>query len=181
MDGFALGQPFGFGRTQQSTIRPGTGGAPNVPAAGANYLYPLQRYDYWRLIGAAFTLTTDANAADRFVQVQYPDGTAALAMADLTTYKQVASTTVTYYGALRGLIAQDAAANVSASFRLSGLWLEVGRTVTIAVGGIQVGDQLSSIRLTFDRTLVYADGSEVIRRQELEHELDQELAEASRG
>lgn len=151
MDGYGLGQPYGYGLTEQSTLTPGVGDAPLKPAAGANYTLSLQRYDRWRLIGVAFILVTDSNAADRFVQVQYPGGDGVVTIADLTTYKQVASKTVSYYGALDGLIAQDAATNVSASFRLSGQWLEVGRSVVIAVGGIQVGDLLSNIRLTFDR------------------------------
>lgn len=166
MTGFRLGQPYGFGRTQQSTIRPGTAGAEVAPGAGVGYTFTLQRYDYWRLIGVAFVLTTDSNAADRFVQIQYPGGDGVLTIADLTTYKQVASKVVSYYGALDGLIAQDAATNVSASFRLSGQWLEVGRAVKIVIGGVQVGDQLTNVRLTFDRTLVEDDGVEELHERE---------------
>lgn len=151
MSGYALGQGFGYGITEQSTVTPGVGGAAVVPAAGANYTLTLTRYDWWRLIGVSFTLVSDSNAANRFVQIQYPGGDGVLMLADQAGYAHVASKTVQYYGALDGLIVQDTATNVSASFRLSGLWLEAGRAVTIAVLGKQVGDQLSAIRLTFDR------------------------------
>lgn len=181
MTGFTLGQPYGVGRTQQSTITPGLAGAAVPPAAGAGYTFVLQRYDYWRLIGASFTLVTDANAGNRYVQIQYPDGTAVPTMRDISAFAQVASKTVNYSAGLDGLIAQDGATAVTASFRLSGHWLEVGRSVVLAIVGVQVGDQLSNIRLTFDRTLVDEDGSERIRGRELEQEIDQELEELAHG
>lgn len=165
--GFRLGQPYGYGRTQQSTIMPGQQQFAVAPGAGVGYTAVLQRYAWWRLIAVTFDLVADANAANRYVQIQYPDGTAVPVARDISAFAQVASKTVHYSGALDQLVAQDGATNVTAQFRLSGLWLEVGRSVVIAIAGVQVGDQLSNIRMTFDRTLVDDDGSEVIEQREL--------------
>lgn len=154
MSGYALGQPFGYGITEQSTLTPGQAGASAAPAAGQNYTLKLERYNWWRLIGVTFDLVSDANAANRYAQIQYPDGTNQPTQRDITAFAQVASKTYHYSGSLDGLIAQDAATNVTASFRLSGHWLEAGRSVVIAVVNIQATDQLSNIRLTFDRVPV---------------------------
>lgn len=175
--GFRLGQGYGFGRTQQSTIIPGTANGFPVVAAGANYSCSLQRNDYWRLVGLAFTLTVDSTDNNRFVQVQYPGGPQSTIMVrDLAGYTQPKSTVVHYTATLNGLVLQDGDSPVNASFRLSGLWLEAGRTITIAVDGIAGGDAITALALTFDRTLVDDDGSEVIIERQLEQRIAEEVA-----
>lgn len=160
MTGFTLGQPYGHGRTEQSTVRPGQLAGFPLPAAGADYTATLQRYDRWRLIALTFDLVTDANAANRYVQVQYLDGTGQPIARDITAAVQVASKTFHYAGALDGLVGVDALTDVTASFRLSGLWLEAGQRINVQVGAVQVGDVFSSMRFTFDRTLVPGDGTQ---------------------
>lgn len=169
MAGFALGQPYGHGRTFQSTISPGQIGGFPLAVAGADYTASLQRYDRWRLVAVTFDLTTDANAANRYVQVQYLDGTGVPIARDITAFVQVASKAYHYSGSLEGLVGQDGLTAVTASFRLSGLWLEAGQSVRIQLGAVQVGDALTNVRFTFDRTLIPADGSQDEWVQDLEH------------
>ena len=151
MSGYALGQGYGYGLTEQSTIIPGAGDAAPAPAAGANYVYTLSRYDRARLVAVTFALTTDSNAANRFVTVEYSGSTTVANMADPTAAAVVASTTaLRFFGGLNfGTLAN--VANGGQVFPLSGLWIEAGSTVAIKIAGVQVGDQLANIRLTFDR------------------------------
>ena len=44
-------------------------------------------------------------------------------------------------------------------FPLSGLWLEVGRTINLNIANVQADDQLSEVSFTFDRTPVQDDGT----------------------
>jgi hypothetical protein len=151
MSGYALGQGFGYGLTEQSTIIPGAAGAAAPPAAGANYVFTLSRYDRARLVACTFSLTTDSNAANRFVTVEYSGSTTVANMADPTAAVVVASTTaLRFFGGLNfGNVSN--VANGGQIFPLSGLWIEAGSTVSIKIASVQVGDQLNNIRLTFDR------------------------------
>jgi hypothetical protein len=150
---YRRGQPSSFGDTQQSTFMPGQQGAPANPGAGAGYTFICRPFAWMRLVAVSFDLVTSSQAANRYVQITYPDGTAIPIARDLTTFAQVASKTVHYSGTLDGLIGQDGASTVSASFRLSGLWLELGRSVVVSVVNIDSGDQLSNLRLTFDHNV----------------------------
>ena len=151
MSGYALGQGYGYGLTEQSTVIPGAADAAAPPAAGANYVYRLSRYDRARLVAVTFSLTTDSNAANRFVTIEYSGSTTVSNMADPTAAAVVASTTgLRFFGGLNfGNLAN--VANGGQIFPLSGLWIEAGSTVTVKILNVQVGDQLSGIRMTFDR------------------------------
>lgn len=151
MSGYALGQGYGYGLTEQTTVQPGAADAAAPPAAGAEYTFTLSRYDRARLVAVTFALTTDSNAANRFVTIEYSGPTPVSSMADPTAAAVVASQTgLRFFGALNyGNLANIA--NGGQVFPLSGLWIEAGQKVKIAVANIQVGDQLANIRLTFDR------------------------------
>lgn len=151
MSGYALGQPTGYGLTEQSTIQPGQQGAANPPAAGAGYTLVLSRFDRWRLIAVSFLLTTDSNVANRFPAIEYSGATGTPNMADPVQAAIVASTTAQRNLGALNFHDWKSGTGLDNCFPLSGLWLEAGSTVKIVVANIQVGDQLSNIRLTFDR------------------------------
>lgn len=160
MSGFSLSQAHGKGDLTQQTCFPGQwDGFPDIPAHG-NYTCNPGTMDMWRLVGVTFTLVTDSTAQSRYVQIQYPFGTGGMLARDITGFAQVASTTVTYSGALDQVIAQDAAADVTAQFRLSGLFRYAGQAVTIAIINSHADDALSNIAMTFDRTIVVNDQSQ---------------------
>lgn len=168
MTGFTLGQPYGHGRTFQQTIAPGITPWAAAAVAGASYSLTLLYADWWRLVACRFTLATDATAGNRYVTIEYPDGTNVTPVVDAAAVLVTPSTTAQRFsGSLhRGTSEWNTGTDVL--FPLSGLWLEVGRTVQIHIGGAGAADLLSSIRLTFDRTVVDEDGSGAIREQELE-------------
>jgi hypothetical protein len=159
MSGFLLGQPFGYGRTQQSTIIAGVTPGFAAPVAATNYTLTLQPYDWWRLVFCVFTLTTDATAGNRYVTVEYPAGDGTSAFADAAAVQVTPSSTnqrfVGSYG--RGTGEWNAPSDVF--FRLSGIWLEAGRTIVITSTNKGAADLLSNVRFTFDRTPVEPDGS----------------------
>lgn len=169
MSGYTLAQSYGHGRTEQSTIL-----VPK-PAAGQGASLKLQRYDRWRLVGCVFTIDTDATGADRYLTVEYPGGSGVSQQADGAAVLVTPSTSgQRFVGSLnRGVAEWNTGTDVF--FPLSGLWLEAGRTVQIAIAGVGVADQLTNVYLTFDRTLVKQDGSERIRALELAQELATEL------
>jgi hypothetical protein len=150
-DGFLLGQPASFGLTQQSTISAGITAGVNKPAAGAVFNFTCQPYDRWRLVACRFTLTTDSNVADRYVTIEYQGVNNLPFMTDGAPVAVTASTTSqVFVGSLHRTVSEWN--NLSdVFFPLSGLWLEAGSQLQIAVKNIQVGDQLDLIRLTFDR------------------------------
>jgi hypothetical protein len=166
-DGNLLGQSASYGLTKQSTI--GTGISPGVskPAAGANFAFTCQPYDRWRLIAVRFTLTTDANVADRYTTIEYLGANNLPVMTDGPPVAVQASTTnEVFVGSLNRTVSEwNNASDVF--FPLSGLWLEAGTVIQIAVANVQVGDQLDLIRLTFDRwpeePLAYGDENEEAR------------------
>jgi len=170
--GFALGQPYGHGRTEQTTIVPGTAGAPVAPAAGATYTYTLTRYDRARLVFAAVTLTTDSNVANRYLTIEYLDGAGVAITADGAAVTVSASTTnQRFVGVLRRGVSEWAT-NTDIFFPLGGVWIEAGQRVKVNVANIQATDQLSNIRLTFDRLIPH--DAAVTEKHAREREADEQ-------
>lgn len=147
MEGFTLGQPYGYGLTEQTTLT----GTP--PAAGASFSSTVAKYDRHRLVFVTFALTTDANAANRYVTVEYVGGDGVSVCADAASVLVTANTTAQrFVGQLhRGPAEWNTGSDVF--FPLAGIWLESGTKVNINVANMQVGDTLTNIRLTYDRYL----------------------------
>lgn len=160
MDGYALGQDASFGLTEQATIVPGTADYPTPPAAGAEYTLTLTRYDRWRLVAVTFTLTTSATDVVRIPSIEYSGVSSTPAMRDpVGTTVPKSITSQRFSGALNiGSYAAPAGGDIA--FPLSGLWLEAGSKVKLAVLNIDTTDALSAIRFTFDRWPVRAWESE---------------------
>lgn len=150
-DGHLLGQPASAGLTQQSTIGTGITAGVSKPAAGANFTFTCQPYDRWRLVACRFTLTTDANVADRYPTLEYLGVNNLPFMTDGPPVAVTASTTgQVFAGSLHRSVSEwNNASDVF--FPLSGLWLGAGQQIQIAIANIQVADQIDLIRLTFDR------------------------------
>jgi hypothetical protein len=180
-DGHLLGQPASAGLTQQSTIYAGITAGVSKPAAGANFTFTCQPYDRWRLIAARFTLTTDANVADRYPTIEYLGVNNLTFMTDGPPVAVTAnSTSQVFAGSLHRSVSEwNNASDVF--FPLSGLWLESGSKIQIAIANIQVADQIDLIRLTFDRwpeePLAYGyENEEAQELNEIAESFDQDLA-----
>lgn len=160
MSGFLLGQPTGFGLTQQSTVIAGVTPGFAAPVAATNYTLTLQPYDWWRLVFCTFTLTTDATAGNRYVTVEYPAGDGTSVLADAAAVQVTpSSTNQRFVGAItRGNSEWNAPSDVL--FPLSGIWLEAGRTIVLTSTNKGAADLFSKVRFTFDRTPVTPDGEQ---------------------
>ncbi len=150
MSGYALGQSYGYGLSEQTTL------SGVNPAAGSAFALKLGSTDApggykWRLVGATWKLTTDANAANRYVTVEYLGGDGVSVLGDAAAKVVVANVTAQRYCGSVNRGVGEVATGTDILLPLSGLWLEAGATVQIAVANIQVGDTLTVIRLTFDR------------------------------
>ena len=144
MSGYALGQGYSWGRSFQDIEKEAQ------PAAGASFSMALPSKYTHRLVACVFTLTTDANAANRYVTVESVLGDTSLFCVGAAAVTIPASTSAQrYVGSITRGVAEWAT-GTDILFPLTPIFLEVGTTLKINVANIQVGDQLSKIRLGFD-------------------------------
>lgn len=141
---FGLGQSFGSGQLFEETS-PGAN-----PGAATNYTHKLDPRYRSRLVEIVFTLTTDANAANRYVTVENQDGDGNTLSAAAAAVTVSANSTQRFVGQLGRGVAEWAA-NTDVLFPLSPRFLSGGQLIVIVVTGIQTGDALTKIRHTFDR------------------------------
>lgn len=143
MSSFALGQPYGHGRSFQRTRR-GTS-----PAAGSSFSLTLDPAYRHVLVHAVFTLTTAVAAANRYTTVQYTYGDGVAAWVNAAAVVQTASSAQRYVGSKdRGSSEWNTGTDVL--FPISPMFLDGGGVFSIAVANIAGADQLSGIYLTFD-------------------------------
>jgi hypothetical protein len=88
--------------------------------------------------------------------VSVTDGTGVLLVSCAAGFATTAGTTVDYTFA-HGLSEWDSAGTTVASGPCPNLPLEEGDTITLTVDGIDVGDQISSVRVTLLQVPVRAD------------------------
>lgn len=142
---YGLLEPFQHGRGYQKAIQS------TNPAAGANFTHNVPGDSWERLIALAFTLTTDSNAANRIVTVNYGDPQGNTYTADGAAVAVTASTTAQqFYGNLRRGVAEWNT-GTAVFFPLCGILLPSGSKVTITVANIQAGDQLGTIRAIYEK------------------------------
>jgi hypothetical protein len=116
------------------------------PAVATGFTYTVSG-SYWeRLAALSFVLTSDANAANRAVLLRVKDGTGATLVAVPTAAVQVAAKVYTYSYWGDQAPATDAVGLVNAQ-PIPRLFLQPGFTVVVTIGAVQVGDQISAIRL----------------------------------
>jgi len=179
VSGYLLGQEYGHGRTFQHTVVAGVDPTAPAPVAGASYTYKVGPWDRMRLVFCTFTLATDANAANRYVTIEYPGINGVSVLADGASVTVSANTSAQrFVGSLRRGPAEWNT-NTDVFFPLSGFWAPVGQSIVINIANVQVGDQLSKVTMTFDSTPVRDDGSEAVREVALETRREWELEQAA--
>jgi hypothetical protein len=98
----------------------------------------------WRVISVVFRLVTDANAANRFVQLTADDGSNVWWQAAAPEV-QAASTTIDH-GAYVGATTSTLVVGVAAiALPADGLWLEPGWALRSVTDNVQAGDQFSAV------------------------------------
>jgi hypothetical protein len=145
VSGYALGEPYGHGRSFQQTLRGAT------PAAGANFTFTVSGAFRSRLLACVFTLDTDANVANRYVTTELllDDNTPFNLGAAAVTYP-AATVAQRYCGSMYRGVAEWAT-NTDVLYPLLPVWIEEGQTIQIKVTSIQAGDTLTKIRMLFDQ------------------------------
>ena len=121
---------------------------PDNPAAGANLTFTLPPAHYRILQSVQFALTTDANAANRYVNVDY------LGRGGLQNIRNAATVVVTA-SATSQVFQFDTAHSISEWNTNTAIYaplldmpLPAGWQVKITIDNIQVGDQIASVKLT---------------------------------
>jgi hypothetical protein len=119
----------------------------------------------WKLVGVAFRLVTDGNAANRFVAVTLDDGSGIIYSRNCFAQAVTASTTALLsFQAGRG--AADWNANNEASLPLQPVFMAPGHVLAIALTNAQAGDQLDRIAIMFERYPSSSDEyNALLRRQ----------------
>lgn len=114
------------------------------PPAGAGFAITPTRAERWRLWSLMFTLATSAVVANRIVSLTLSDGSATLWRGQAPTAVP-ATQNVQYVAYDGGTPGTDAGGLVTLRWPRYGLNLRQGDTLTVAVAGIDVADQISAI------------------------------------
>lgn len=121
------------------------------PGAGALFTKPIDDGYWWRVLAIACRLTTDANAANRTLRVEYrgPDQVPFILAGAASTYP--ANTTAEDFSL--SVWQPQTAAEVGAAnlAPLPGVILQPGQDFRINVVNIQAGDTLTRIRYIVER------------------------------
>ncbi len=116
------------------------------PAAGAGFTYTVSG-SYWERIAAlAFTVVTDGNAATRQVLVAFKDGSATNIASTAGGGTQTATLT-RLYSFTPNQTAASGLVGTSLLAPLPVIFLQPGFTMVVSITNIQVGDQISAIRV----------------------------------
>lgn len=141
-------EPFAYGRGYLERT------APANPAAGAGFTYSVAGGFYARVLAIACQLVTDGTAANRWIEARVTD-------ADGTVWERFgagvlipASTTVQLAWSDERGESEWASAGADATpiyMPLPARFLQPTEQLRVAIGNVQAGDQLSSVRLSVER------------------------------
>lgn len=120
------------------------------PAAGAHFVFTVDGGQYVRPVSIGARLVTDGNAASREVVVQYRDSDAnVIAQNGINTTVPAGQTADYFFSAFQPEAV--ATVNASALVPLQAELLSPTWSLRIFVVNVQVGDQLSRIRMVAER------------------------------
>ena len=132
------------------------------PAAGANLAFPVPANTYLRILAARCNITTDANAANRFVSLDYLNARSVTQVRNAAGLVVTASTTNQKFEWNAQRTDAQWAANTPVLLPVLPMFLSPGMIVQITLDAIQAGDQISLASLTVERfdtgTLGYTTG-----------------------
>ena len=121
---------------------------PDNPAAGANLTFTLPPAHYRILQSVQFTVATDANAANRYVNVEYIGRGALQNIRNAATLVLTANTTAQTFQFDTAHGSSEWNTNTAVFAPLLDMPLPAGWQVKITIDNIQVGDQIASVKLT---------------------------------
>jgi hypothetical protein len=121
------------------------------PAAGANAAIVVPGEYGLRVLAARATLTTDANAANRLVSLDFITANAVTRVRNLAAAVVVANTTNQRYEWNSAWAVSEHAANAATILPVFGLLLPPTWLVQFTVDNKQVGDQLAGLSLVVEK------------------------------
>lgn len=140
-------EPFGLGRAFTDRL------APASPAAGAGLTQKLDPTYLWRPLSVRFSLSTDANVANRFVSVDYCDPEGNVYLRNAPGLVITASTTGQIFDFNYQRAVAEWASGTDIMSPLADLFLPAGWQIKLTIGSVQAGDQISSIFMLFQKWL----------------------------
>lgn len=170
-----LTQLFGHGRAFTETL------SVTKPAAGAGFTYTNDG-NYWELLDSlSFQIVTDGNAANRQPTLTIKDG-GGVALATLPTASVQTASLTWQYTFSPSFDSFNTVVALAVTAPLPRIFLRPQYTVTLAIGAVQVTDQVSNIRLDAQRFVTGPQGyrigmvDEASRREEALIRLSELLA-----
>lgn len=142
---YGLLDAFTYGCGAQNAL------AVTSPAAGATQSVTVPGEYIYRVLAARLSITTDANAANRLVTLDYVDPRGVTYVQNGAGLVLTANTTAQVFQWSRGRTVAEWAANTPVFVPLENVFLAPGWVVKFNVANIQAGDQLSSIRLLVEQ------------------------------
>ena len=121
--------------------------APGQGAAGAGVTVPISEAEYQQLVAVSFRLVTSAVVATRRPAVAVTDGSGVAIVTVSSSITSAASLTTDYSFAV-GVGASTGASGAAVSESLPALPLDGGDSIVISVAALDVGDQISRVRVT---------------------------------
>lgn len=120
------------------------------PVAGAGFTYTVPS-PYWILLDSlSFQLVSDANAANRQVTLTVRDGSG-VALVTLPSASVQAASLTYQYSFSPSFTGFNTVVGLAVTAPLPMLFLQPGFALTLAIGAVQVTDQVSNIRLYAER------------------------------
>jgi hypothetical protein len=129
-----------------------TSGTP--PGAGNNYTFTVPANARYHILNARYTLSTDANVADRYhvINVSIDGNTHTIGLFDQAQTASLAWQ-VSWHSGLSQHV--DLTANNLAALSMGqGVILGAGDSLSAQILGLQVGDQITNITLTWRRWII---------------------------
>jgi hypothetical protein len=121
---------------------------PAAPAAGANFSYVMPGPMAQQLASVVFQFVSDAVVANRFLSIQVLDAAGHLIAKTANQAAVLASTAITI-SAWPTASQQNSATGTAILPLFGGLWLQPGWTLSLIASGIDAGDQINLIALSF--------------------------------
>lgn len=118
------------------------------PAASGGFSYATPGSVFQEIISCSFDLVTSAVVGNRTPVLEVIDGTGRAIVAAAAGWAVTASSTARY-SFVRGLSEWDTAGVSFASGPIFRVPIVMGEAITLAIDGVQAGDQVSNIALVF--------------------------------
>lgn len=134
-------EPYGHGRGYVDHLLPA------APAAGSGATISLDPTFVWRPLSLRFSVSTDANAANRFPTVDYTDPEGNVWVRNAAGLVLTANTSQQVFDFNAQRTVAEWAANTDILAPLSDFFIPGGWQIRISLSSIQAGDTITAIRL----------------------------------